>query len=112
MPKPPELDIAAMRRGAANATAMLRTLAHGDRLLLLCQLAHGEHCVSELEALLDIHQPTLSQQLSVLRREGLVATRRDGKYVYYRVGDPAVLELLKTLYSLYCPKPRKRRAPS
>lgn len=104
-----ELDIAAMRLGAGRATAMLRTLAHGDRLLLLCQLTHGEQCVSDLEALLDIHQPTLSQQLAVLRNEGLVATRREGKHIHYRVSDPAVLELLKTLHSLYCPKPRKRR---
>ena len=83
---------------------MLRALANEDRLLLLCQLSQGEHAVSELEAQLDIRQPTLSQQLGVLRKEGLVDTRREGKYVYYAVADPNVLVLLKTLYSVYCPK--------
>ncbi|MEK6593264.1 MAG: metalloregulator ArsR/SmtB family transcription factor [Pseudomonadota bacterium] len=98
-----------MRRAAGRATAMLRALANEDRLLLLCQLAQGECCVSDLEALLNIHQPTLSQQLGVLRSDGLVATRREGKHVYYRVGDPAALSLLKTLYGLYCCKPKERR---
>lgn len=97
-----ELDIAEMRQTAGQATAMLRALANEDRLLLLCQLTQGERCVSDLEALLDIHQPTLSQQLGVLRNEGLVATRREGKHIYYRVSDPTVLALLKTLYGLYC----------
>jgi ArsR family transcriptional regulator len=60
--------------------------------------------VGDLEALLDIHQPTLSQQLGVLRREGMVATRREGKKVFYRIADPRLLALLRALYKLYCPK--------
>ena len=58
-----------------------KLLANADRLMLLCQLAQGEKCVSELEALLGIVQPTLSQQLTVLREEALVSTRRDRKSV-------------------------------
>lgn len=96
------LYIDRMRASAGEATAMVRTLAHEDRLLLLCRLSQGEACVSELEAELDIRQPTLSQQLGVLRREGLVATRRAGKHVYYRIADPRVLAILRTLHSLYC----------
>lgn len=99
-----KVDVQRMREAAGTATALLRALANEDRLLLLCQLSQGEHAVSELEAQLDIRQPTLSQQLGVLRKEGLVDTRREGKYVYYAVADPRVLALLKTLYSLYCPK--------
>ena len=76
----------------------------GYRLLLLCQLAQGERHVSELEALLGITQPTLSQQLGVLRAEGLVNTRRDGKRIYYSVADERVLVLLGTMYELFCPK--------
>jgi len=98
------LDIALMRSGAGEATALLRVLANEDRLLLLCQLSQGEKSVSELEELLDIHQPTLSQQLGVLRADGLVNTRRDGKRIYYSVANPKVLTLLNTLYVLYCPK--------
>ncbi len=70
----------------------------------MCQLSQGEKCVGELEELLDLHQPTLSQQLGVLRSEGLVSTRRDGKKIYYSVADARVLALLGTLYELYCPQ--------
>lgn len=96
------LDIGAMRAAAFEATAMLKALANPERLLLLCQLTEGERSVGELETLLGIHQPTLSQQLAVLRRELLVETRREGKNIYYRIADPAVLILLKTLYGIYC----------
>lgn len=99
-----KVDMEQMRAAAGTATAVLRVLANEDRLLLLCQLSQGEHAVGELESLLDIHQPTLSQQLGVLRNEGLVSTRREGKYIYYAVADPTVLSLLKTLHALYCPK--------
>ncbi|MDR3437448.1 metalloregulator ArsR/SmtB family transcription factor [Telmatospirillum sp.] len=104
MDKPP-FDIEKMRIAAGEATAMLRALANEDRLLLLCQLSPGEKCVGELEALLDLHQPSLSQQLGVLRAEGLVTTRREGKRIYYSVADPNVLAVLETLYALYCPQP-------
>lgn len=98
------LDIETMRQAAAEATSVLFTLANENRLLLLCQLSQGEKSVSELEEALDLHQPTLSQQLGVLRNEGLVTTRREGKRIYYSVADPKVLQLLGTLYELYCPK--------
>jgi len=71
-----DLDIEQLRANSASAGALLKALANPDRLLLLCQLSLGERNVSELEQLLGIQQPTLSQQLAVLRREGLVATRR------------------------------------
>lgn len=102
MPDTSELNIEDMRAAAEQATAMLRTLAHEDRLLLLCQISQKELCVGELEEQLDIRQPMLSQQLGVLRRQELVSTRRDGKRIYYRIADPHALTLLQTLYSLYC----------
>jgi ArsR family transcriptional regulator len=98
------VSIDRLRVAAGDATALLRTLAHEDRLLLLCQLSQGERSVSELEELLGIHQPTLSQQLGVLRNEGLVSTRREGKRIFYSVADNNVLVLLGTLYQLFCPK--------
>jgi len=96
------LDIRKIRRAATKATGMLRLLANEDRLLLLCQLTQGERCVSELEELLDIRQPTLSQQLGVLRTEGVVATRREGKNIYYRIADDRVEQVLDLLYRIYC----------
>jgi len=102
MPVAATLDIESMRAAALQATSFLRTLANPDRLLLLCQLTQGEKSVGELEELLGIVQPTLSQQLAVLRQEELVATRRAGKQIYYSVKDAKVLVILNQLYSLYC----------
>jgi len=98
------MDIALMQAAAGKATALLHALANGNRLLLLCQLSYGEKSVGELESLLNLHQPTLSQQLGVLRSEGLVNARRDGKRMYYSVSDRKLVPLLNTLYGLYCPK--------
>ncbi|CDS53368.1 Transcriptional regulator, ArsR family [Polaromonas sp. CG9_12] len=100
----PVIDTDTLRQGAAQAVAALKLLANEDRLLLLCQLSQGELCVSELEAQLGIRQPTLSQQLGVLRAEGVVNTRRQGKNIYYSVADPAMLEIVAVLHRLYCPK--------
>lgn len=99
----PPTNIAKMRAAASEATSVLRTLANEDRLLLLCQLSQGEMSVSELEEILEIRQPTLSQQLGVLRSENLVQTRRDGKRIYYSVADQKILSILGVLYELYCP---------
>jgi DNA-binding transcriptional ArsR family regulator len=98
------IDPAILRGNAKQAVGTLKLMANEDRLLLLCQLSQGEACVSELEEQLDIHQPTLSQQLGVLRSEGLVNTRRQGKNIFYTVADPAALEILRVLYRIYCPK--------
>jgi DNA-binding transcriptional ArsR family regulator len=100
----PVIDSSALRGAASQAVTTLKILANEDRLLLLCQLSQGERCVSELEDELGIRQPTLSQQLGVLRAEGTVTTRRDGKNIYYTVADPATLEILALLYRLYCPQ--------
>jgi DNA-binding transcriptional ArsR family regulator len=98
------LDLDKLRSAASQAVGALRLLANEDRLLLLCQLSQGEMCVGDLEEQLGIRQPTLSQQLGVLRNEGVVATRRQGKNIFYSVADPALLEILAVLYRLYCPK--------
>ena len=98
------IDPAVLRAAAGQAVSTLKVLANEDRLLLLCQLSQGEMSVSELEEALGIRQPTLSQQLGVLRMEGVVNTRRDGKRIFYSVADPRLLEVLAVLYRLYCPK--------
>ncbi len=81
---PLTLDPELLRRAAGQAVVALKALAHEDRLLLLCQLSQGELCVGELEERLGLRQPSLSQQLGVLRTQGVVGTRRQGKNVYYR----------------------------
>lgn len=99
-----KIDIKTLRSAATQAVTALKLLANEDRLLLLCQLSQGEMCVSELEEQLGIRQPTLSQQLGVLRTEGVVSTRRQGKNIYYSLADPAMLEIVVVLYRLYCHK--------
>lgn len=96
------LDMQVMRLAATQASGLLKALANPDRLLLLCQLAQGEHCVSELEGLLGILQPTLSQQLGVLRQEGLVTTRREGKQIFYSIASKEALAVMQVLYQQFC----------
>jgi len=91
-----------MQNAAAQACALLKTLANQDRLLLLCQLTQGEHSVSELESAVGIAQPSLSQQLGVLRGEQLVRTRRAGKQIYYQIASPQAQAIMQVLYELFC----------
>ncbi|SHE32304.1 transcriptional regulator, ArsR family [Modicisalibacter ilicicola DSM 19980] len=96
------LELDRLRESADEAGRLLKTLANTDRLMLLCQLSQGEMNVGELERELGIEQPTLSQQLAVLRREGLVATRREGKQIYYRISSEQAMAVIQTLYEQFC----------
>ena len=78
--------------------------------MLVCQLAQGEKCVGELEASLGIGQPTLSQQLGVLRENQMVSTRREGKNIYYRIANEKALTLIHVLYSAYCQNESQSRS--
>ena len=97
-----QVDFQAMQQAATKAGGLLKVLANSDRLLLLCQMSQGEYCVSELEAMTGIKQPTLSQQLSVLREEQMVSTRREGKQIFYSIASPEAMAVMKVLYELYC----------
>ena len=87
---------------SAEAASFLKALSHEGRLLILCHLSEGERSVTELEHLLDLRQAAVSQQLARSRLEGLVATRREGKAIFYSIQDPKVLRLVKLLHDLYC----------
>ena len=87
---------------AARISGLLKTLAHPARLLLVCTLAEGETSVSELETKLAVHQPTLSQQLNVLREAGIVETRRDGKQIFYRLTEEKAARLVGALHAIFC----------
>jgi ArsR family transcriptional regulator len=80
----------------------MKVLSNSDRMMLLCEIGQGEKCVSELEDALDLHQPTLSQQLTVLRKEKLVKTRREGKQIYYSLASEIVVSVISLLYKHYC----------
>lgn len=96
------LDLHKMQTAADHACRLMKVLSNPDRLLLLCQLSQGEKRVGELEELLGIVQPTLSQQLTVLRGEELVTTRRDGKNIYYQISSRPALAIMKVLFDQFC----------
>jgi DNA-binding transcriptional ArsR family regulator len=98
-------SVAALQARADEAATLLKALANPDRLLLLCHLLDGEHCVGDLGMATGIGQPSLSQQLAVLRSEQLVEARRHGQRVLYRVTSPAALAVLHTLHGLFCTPP-------
>ncbi|WP_028600944.1 ArsR/SmtB family transcription factor [Ottowia thiooxydans] len=96
------MDLEQMQLAADRACRMMKVLANPDRLLILCQLSQGERRVGELEDLLGIAQPTLSQQLTVLRDEELVSTRREGKTIHYALTSPKALAVIQVLYEQFC----------
>lgn len=98
-----DLEIDVMRESASSVVTILKSLANTDRLLILCHLAQEELNVSQIEEKTQIHQPTLSQQLMMLRKSDVVSTRRDGKQIFYSIKDEKLTIVLKTLYELYCP---------
>ncbi|MUG31953.1 ArsR/SmtB family transcription factor [Psychrobacter sanguinis] len=97
-----KLDIAALKASATKASALLKSLSHSDRLLLLCQLVESEACVRDLEQATGIKQPSLSQQLGVLRDNGLVNTRREGRQIFYSIASEDALAVMQVLYQRFC----------
>jgi DNA-binding transcriptional ArsR family regulator len=100
MTKPNNIEV--LRESADLATALMKVLANPDRLLLLCQLSQGEKSVGELDVLTGIQQPTLSQQLTVLRENKVVETRREGKNIYYSVTSKPALAIINVLAEQLC----------
>jgi DNA-binding transcriptional ArsR family regulator len=96
------LDLDKMKASAGNACRLMKVLSNPDRLMLLCQLSQSERRVGELEDILGIMQPTLSQQLTVLRDEELVTTRREGKNIYYQIASPQALAVMNVLFDQFC----------
>jgi ArsR family transcriptional regulator, virulence genes transcriptional regulator len=87
---------------ARAAAHFLKALAHESRLMILCHLCEGEKSVGELEQMLALRQPTVSQQLARLRADGLVTTRRHGKIIYYSLASDDVRVVTETVCRLFC----------
>lgn len=104
MPELANIDVSRLEANAAAAAGLLRALANESRLMVLCQLASGEQSVGGLLAGVTLSQSALSQHLAVLRHQGLVATRREGQTIWYRIADPAALEVVATLAGIFCPQ--------
>lgn len=97
-----KIDFTGLHASAAEASSLMKVLANPDRLILLCQLSQGEKSVGELEQDTGIQQPSLSQQLSVLREHEVVSTRREGKSIYYSIASEPALEIMHVLSQQLC----------
>ncbi len=101
-----DLDAIGLQRlqtHAADAARLMKTLSNESRLMILCQLGAGERQVAELQPLVGLSQSALSQHLARLREEELVATRKEGPAVFYRIADPSVLRVIGVLDEIFCP---------
>lgn len=95
-------EAANLKANVDEASAFLKKLSNPDRLLVACALVDGEHSVRELEDLLGIRQPGLSQQLAELREAELIVGRKDGKQVFYSLADPRIEVFIATMHQLFC----------
>ncbi|RMF16900.1 MAG: transcriptional regulator [Alphaproteobacteria bacterium] len=96
------VDYEKMRESAEDASSLLQALGQPSRLMILCRLAEGECSVGRLAESLDMRQSRVSQHLALLRREGLVAHRREGQTIHYRIADGRAARILELLYELFC----------
>lgn len=103
-------DLSLFEESAARAAGLLRLLGNEKRLMILCQLADGELSVGKIQGRVGLSQSALSQHLALLREEGVVATRREGQTIHYRLEDPAAARIIQTLAELFCP-PEMRTQP-
>lgn len=91
-----------LHQHADEAIAVLKAMASHNRLLLLCELVSGERSVGELAQSLGVAQATVSQHLSLLRRDGVVSGRREAQTIHYRITDVRVQALMTTLFDQFC----------
>lgn len=104
-----ELNLSELQESARRASALLKAMSNEHRLLILCQLLHGEKSVGELERLIGLSQSALSQHLARLRRDSLVQTRRSAQTIYYSLAGEEASAVIETLYGLYCGIPKENR---
>jgi len=97
-----EINLQQMAMAADQASSLMKTLGHKDRLMILCLLADGEKSVGEIANLLEISQSPLSQHLSRMRKEELVDTRREGQTIYYSLKSGEASRIVEVLYELFC----------
>lgn len=96
------VDPDAMRGHADEATRLLKALSNSSRLMVLCSLAQGELTVGQLNDRVPLSQSALSQHLAVLRRDGLVHTRRSAQTIYYSLAEGPAGRIIETLHEIFC----------
>ncbi len=96
------IDPNAMREAAGEASELLKALSNQHRLMILCRLIDGEKSVGQLAEFLGIRDSTVSQHLALLRRDGIIAGRRDGQTIWYRIESDVARQVVEVLYGAYC----------
>ena len=96
------MEVTELRERAGDAAKFLKSMSNASRLLILCHLADGEKSVGELQSLVDLSQSALSQHLAVLRRDGIVSTRRSSQTIFYSLANEPAQEIMATLYDYFC----------
>ena len=97
-----KVDPDQMATAADRASELLKSLGNRHRLLILCQLTEGERSVGDLAVFLRLRDSTVSQHLSLLRRDGLVQARRDGQTIWYAIASLPARRVLETLFEIFC----------
>lgn len=87
-----------------KASEFLKALSGRRRLMILCHLWEGEKSVGELVRLTGARDTSVSQQLTMLRKDGIVAARREGQTLYYSIVHQGAARMLETLYRVFCEK--------
>jgi len=95
------MKINEMNENCEEVAEILKTLAHKQRLMLLCHLSGGEKTVGELHELCDLSSSYTSQFLKRMKREGLVTSTKEGNFTFYKLIDPKVAKLIKSLHSIF-----------
>lgn len=95
------MDVGPIEHNARRATTLLKAMSNTHRLLVLSQLAQGEKCVSELEAIVGLSQSALSQHLARLRHDKLVKTRRSAQTIFYSLAGDEADAIIRVLCELY-----------
>jgi DNA-binding transcriptional ArsR family regulator len=103
-----KIDSKAMRAAADESSALLKAMSNRHRLLVLCQLVDGEKSVGQLADFLGVRDSTASQHLALLRRDRIIASRRDGQTIWYRIASEPALAVMQVLYEAYCPGAKSR----
>jgi ArsR family transcriptional regulator, virulence genes transcriptional regulator len=96
------LELQTLREHAQDAASLMKILANENRLMLLCTLIENELSVGELHQSIDLSQSALSQHLASLREAGLVATRREGQTIFYRLQGDKAMRVIEVLRDIYC----------
>ena len=91
-----------MEQTAAHVSGLLKLLSHSDRLMALCHLTQGEMAAGALAEAVGMKPPAMSQQLAILRREGIIASRRQGQTILYRLDNEDTVAIMAFLYDRFC----------